>query len=184
MQGADSKTKVQPISYELWQPTLVEMGFSETDNVVRGTDFDEFRMTHQHRMYTANADPTIGKISFYERNFSTALKPQGALQFDVTLFRDGEMYGKQARVDLFDTAGLHVDRSGVMYAAAIEICRRLGLDFVSNWAHTEWDSANADLDNIVDTLERLKVFHGRMHSLYQSEGIRLANLAESLEKNS
>lgn len=186
MTQPQQQTTPPPIPYELWTPALAKISIEEpiTDilgrkfiTIRQGTEFDRFVQNEvYHRTYTDER----GK--HYEQTITGKLKPEGHISLTGNFYRDGSMYAKKAQVTLWEEAGIHLPEFTPLHAAAIEICHRLNLSFSTNDAYA-YIKEHHNLQEVINTLTTLKTFHRQMHLLYQTEGKRLANLAERLDQD-
>ncbi len=175
-----------PIPYEQWQPALAKFGIEEGERnrnyqlffkIYRGTDFDKYT---EDRYNPRNHTSERGV--YYEKTIEGKLNPHGTLKLEGHFFRDGSMYAITATAQLWEQAGLRLPEFTPLHAAATELCSRLNLNLCSYYATTNIKEQH-NLQAVINTLSTLQTFHRQMHLLYKTEGQRLADLAEELDKD-
>jgi len=186
MEPTTQQQKPLPIPYEQWQPALAKLGIEEGNRnerwqlifkVYRGTDFDKYT---EDRYSPRNHTGPQGK--YYEQTIASQLKPAGEISLKGYFFRDGSMYAVTAKAELWEEAGRSIPKFTPLHSAATEICNRLELELCSYYATTNIKEQH-NLQAVINAISTLQTFHRQMHLLYKTEGNRLADLAQILDKD-
>ena len=176
------KSNLPPIPYENWHPAVQKLGFEGRSAEKKDIQemFDFYKTMNEPKNYLHNDQ--IGE--YYSNQFFLKLKPIGNITLSAQIYTDCSLSVYNAEL----TLGRNLIEGTSFYEAAQEICKRknLKLEYLGNinykFKSTEpgtIDTSN-NLEHIITTLNNIKYYHEAMHLIFETEGQRLADLAEIL----